>query len=55
MELLGYEGLFGLAINGLILIAASFISCSFGDDNCVKTEEGASYMERPDVYFRQLS
>lgn len=36
-----------------MIAAFTFIPCNFGEDACVYTDEGP-FLERPDVYFRQL-
>jgi hypothetical protein len=54
IQLIGYEGIIGFIYNLVVLIVVSFIPCSFGNDACVLTDDGSSYLERPEIYFRQL-
>lgn len=48
MEVVGYEGFFGLCGYSIILGIIYFIPCSFGVNACVFTEQGYSYIERPE-------
>jgi hypothetical protein len=51
LEVVGYEGLFGLGISTLVVVIVSFIPCSFGTTACVYNDEGYPYIEQPVQYF----
>jgi hypothetical protein len=50
LEVVGYEGLFGLAISTLVVIIVSFVPCSFGLNACVYNDEGYPFIEQPVQY-----
>lgn len=54
LEMVGFEGLFGLAYQTIIVVSFNFIPCSFGYEACVLSQTGEPYLERPLQYFRQL-
>ena len=47
LEVVGYEGCFGLIIEFIMLVIFMFIPCGLGVEACVFTYEGMPYMERP--------
>ena len=51
LEMVGYEGMFGLAIELILMIITSFIPCSFGPDACVMDSAGMPFIENPLAYF----
>jgi hypothetical protein len=53
VKMVGIEGLFGLTTNLIMIAIFTFVPCTFGEDACVYNDEGA-FLERPDVYFREL-
>ena len=56
LELVGYEGVFGLIYQTLVVIAFSFVPCpdNFGVEACVFSPDGEPFLEQPLQYFRQL-
>jgi hypothetical protein len=53
LEVVGYEGLFGLCGYLVLLPIITFIPCSFGAEACVFTEQGFPFLERPFAYFSE--
>lgn len=53
LEVVGYEGLFGLVIYLALLPILTFIPYTFGVDACVFTDSGFPFMERPGQYFAE--
>ena len=51
--MVGYEGVFGLTAQLMLLLIMSFVPCSFGVDACVINEAGMPFIENPSNYFRQ--
>lgn len=51
LEMVGYEGMFGLAAQVILMTITSFIPCSFGVDACVIDKAGMPYIESPLAYF----
>lgn len=49
--MVGYEGMFGLAAQVILMTITSFIPCSFGVDACVIDKAGMPYIESPLAYF----
>lgn len=54
LEIVGYEGVFGLIIYTIIVTILCFVPCDFGPEACVYTREGWSYMEGLTSYFDQI-
>lgn len=54
LEMVGYEGMFGLAAQFILMIIASFIPCSFGVDACVIDRAGMPFVESPLAYFTEM-
>jgi hypothetical protein len=52
--MVGMTGLFGILINGAIILALSFIHCPFGIKFCSYSDNGQPFMERPEQFFKQL-
>jgi hypothetical protein len=50
--MVGFEGIFGLAIELILLIIMSFVPCNFGIDACVISDQGSPFIENPATYFR---
>lgn len=44
LEMVGYEGCFGLVLSGGIITALSFVPCTFGESACVYDEQGNAFM-----------
>ncbi len=44
LEVVGYEGVFGIIIYTIIVTILCFVPCNFGPEACVYTREGYSYM-----------
>jgi hypothetical protein len=44
MEMVGYEGAFGLTFQIIILIVVSYIPCNFGIEACVITQSGMAFL-----------
>jgi hypothetical protein len=53
LQMVGYEGCFGLSIQLILLIIMSFVPCSFGVDACVMNSAGMPFLENPGMYFSQ--
>lgn len=51
--MVGYEGIFGLSAQLILLLIMSFVPCSFGVDACVISSQGMPFIENPSNYFRQ--
>lgn len=53
LEMVGFEGCFGIVFMTIVLTALSFIECpaSFGN-KCVFDKNDNPFMELPRVYFR---
>ncbi len=51
LEVVGYEGLFGLCGYLILLPIISFIPCRFGVDACVFNHQGFPFFQRPFEYF----
>lgn len=47
IQVVGYEGMFGLMYCLIVLPILTFIPCSFGPEACVFNESGMPFMERP--------
>lgn len=54
LEMVGYEGMFGLTAQLILMIIASFIPCGFGPDACVFDKAGMPFIENPLAYFREM-
>lgn len=52
--MVGYEGMFGLAIELILIVITSFVPCGFGVEACVLDSAGMPYIENPLAYFRQM-
>ena len=53
LQMVGYEGIFGLTAQLILLLIMSFVPCSFGVDACVINSAGMPFIENPSNYFRQ--
>ena len=53
LEMVGYEGMFGLAIEIILVFITSYIPCSFGTDACVIDKAGMPFIENPLAYFTE--
>jgi hypothetical protein len=51
LQVVGYEGMFGLVIELVLLPILTFIPCSFGVEACVFSERAMPFLERPERYF----
>lgn len=54
LEVVGYEGVFGLTIYTIIVTVLCFVPCDFGPEACVYTREGLSYMEGLTSFLDQI-
>jgi hypothetical protein len=54
LEVVGYEGLFGLGMCVIVVGIVCFIPCGFGISACVFSDEGYPYFEQPRQYFREV-
>jgi hypothetical protein len=52
--MVGYEGMFGLAAQLVLILILSFVPCSFGVDACVISSSGMPFIERPGQYFSEM-
>jgi hypothetical protein len=55
LQMVGYEGLFGLAIQLVIVLVMSFVPCNFGIQACVMRDSGMPFFENPVAYFSQAT
>lgn len=53
LEVVGYEGAFGLSMYIILLPIISFIPCAFGVDACVFNYEGFPFLEKPSQYVSE--
>ena len=53
LQVVGYEGLFGLCAYFVILPIISYIPCSFGESACVFDLHSLPFLESPLAYFRE--
>lgn len=53
--MVGYEGMFGLAIQIIVISFTSFLPCNFGPDACVFNEAGMPFVENPLAYLSQMT
>ena len=53
LQVVGYEGLFGLTLYIFLLPILTFIPCTFGASACVFNHEAFPFFERPEVYFSE--
>lgn len=53
LQMVGYEGIFGLGIELVIVAVMTFIPCSFGAQACVMHAGGMPFFENPTAYFTQ--
>jgi len=53
--MVGYEGMFGLATQLVLVLIMTFVPCSFGADACVFDSKGMPYVERPEAYFAAMA
>jgi hypothetical protein len=51
--LVGMSGIFGILINGIIILALSFIPCPFGVKFCSYSDDGQPFMEGPVSFIKQ--
>ena len=51
--MVGYEGVFGLSIQLVLLLIMSFVPCGFGVEACVISNAGMPFIENPGSYFSQ--
>lgn len=54
MQMVGYEGIFGLILITIITTILSFIPCHFGEKTCVFDSEDQPFIELPFVFFKEL-
>lgn len=54
LQVVGYEGMFGLAIELVVLPIITFIPCGFGVEACVLNYRGMPFLERPERYFAEI-
>ena len=54
LQVVGYEGMFGLAIELVLLPILTFIPCGFGVEACVFSYRGMPFLERPERYFAEI-
>lgn len=52
--MVGYEGMFGLAAQLILMTITSFIPCTFGIDACVFDRAGMPFVESPLAYFTEM-
>lgn len=51
LQVVGYEGMYGLIIEIILLPILTFVPCSFGVEPCVFNSAGMPFLERPERYF----
>lgn len=54
LEMVGYEGIFGMMITLLVAIVLSNVPCHFDRNSCVYDSLGEAYIELPGVFFREV-
>lgn len=54
MEMVGYEGVFGIIIILVVTTILSFIPCNFGENACVYNDKNEPYIELPLVFAAEL-
>jgi len=54
MEMIGYEGVFGMVFSLSVAIALSFVPCYFGSQSCVYNQQDEAFMESPLNYVREV-
>lgn len=54
LEMVGYEGMFGLLAELILITITTFIPCSFGIDACVFSNAGMPFIEIPGQYFSEI-
>jgi hypothetical protein len=54
MQMVGFEGIFGMTIILVIVTILSFIPCHFGDKTCVFDNKDQAYIELPSVFLTEL-
>lgn len=52
--MVGFEGVFGLLIMGVINACFTFVPCTFGVSACVFNHKGMPFFERPDSYLAEI-
>lgn len=55
LQVVGWEGFFGLCFYAVILPIISFVPCNFGVQACVFSEQNYPYIERPGAYFSEAA
>lgn len=51
LEMVGFEGCFGLVILTVVITTLSYIPCHFGEKACVYDTDNNPFMELPKVFF----
>lgn len=54
LQVVGYEGMYGLIIEIILLPILTFVPCTFGVEACVFNIEGMPFLERPERYFAEI-
>lgn len=54
LQVVGYEGMYGLIIEIILLPILTFVPCTFGVEACVFNTEAMPFLERPEMYFSQI-
>ena len=54
LEMIGSEGIIAAFIGAVVVIALSYVPCSFGEQGCVIDDDNNHYFESPKLFFRQL-
>jgi hypothetical protein len=54
LQMIGFEGFFGIFIVSFIALTLSITPCSLGDKLCVFDSHGNPYFERVDMFFSEV-
>lgn len=52
LEMVGFEGCFGICIVTILITILSYIPCGFGEKGCVYDDDNNAFMELPRVFLR---
>ena len=54
IQMVGIEGVFGIIYCLIFIPILTFIPCPFQDSSCVFNTAGAKFMERPEMFFKEV-
>lgn len=53
--MVGLEGLFGIMYCIVAIPVLTFVPCPFQDSSCVFASSGEKFIERPEMFFREVA